>query len=112
MNDDSAIDNHFLSLALSAGIPAALLFLWILIRSLVFCFRSWRDSLPGSEQADLWRIMLALNATFVLNNFFGTSFTIYSIAPIGWLIIGWVSLAYSQMQKAERPEDSVRVESF
>ena len=100
VNDDYAIDNHFLSLALSAGIPAALLLLWILIRSLVLCFRSWRASSPGSEQADLWRILLALNATFVLNNFFGTSFTIYSIAPLAWLIIGWVSVAYRQMEEA------------
>jgi len=109
VNDDSAIDNHFLSLAVSAGIPAALLLLWILIRSLILCFRSWRDSIPESAQADLWRIMLALNATFVLNNFFGTSFTIYSIAPIGWLIIGWVSAACSEMQDAERANDTLTV---
>ena len=103
VNDDSAIDNHFLSLALSAGIPAALLLLWILLRSLIFCFRSWRDSTPGTERCDLWRIMLALNATFILNNFFGTSFTIYSIAPLGWLMIGWVSA-----QMAEVPRENSR----
>ncbi|MDQ3129187.1 MAG: O-antigen ligase family protein [Acidobacteriota bacterium] len=99
-NDESAIDNHFLSLALSAGIPAALLLFWILLRALVFCFRGWRDSEHGSEQADLWRIMMALTATLILNNFFGTSFTIYSVAPIGWLIVGWISKAYAEMQNA------------
>jgi hypothetical protein len=100
-NGNTAIDNHFLSLALSAGIPAALLLFWILLRALVFCFRGWRDSEQGSQKADLWRIMLALTATFILNNFFGTSFTIYSVAPLGWLIIGWISAAYDEMQNIQ-----------
>jgi len=111
LNDDSAIDNHFLSLAVSAGIPAALLLLWILIRTLILCFRAWRDSKSGTKEADLWRIILALNATFVLNNFFGTSFTIYSIAPIGWLIIGWVSAACSGTENSN-PVDTATVRSF
>ena len=96
-----AIDNHFLSLAVSAGVPAALLLFWILFRALVFCFRGWRESEPDTEQADLWRIMLALTATFILNNFFGTSFTIYSVAPLGWLTIGWISVAYAEMQNVQ-----------
>jgi hypothetical protein len=96
---DFVIDNHFLSLALSAGVPAALLLFWILLRAFVFCFRGWRDSEPDSEQSYLWRIMLALTATFILNNFFGTSFTIYSVAPIGWLLVGWISAAYGEMRK-------------
>ncbi|CAN5208318.1 hypothetical protein BH10ACI1_BH10ACI1_19820 [soil metagenome] len=97
---DEAIDNHILSLAVSAGVAAAILFVWILFRALIFCFRGWRASEPDSEQADLWRIMLALTATFILNNFFGTSFTIYSVAPLGWLIIGWVSMSYAEMQNS------------
>ncbi len=43
--------------------------------------------------------MLALMAAFILNNFFGTSFTIYSIAPIGWLLVGWISANYSRESK-------------
>lgn len=97
-DQDFAIDNHFLSLALSAGIPAALLLVWILFRALVFCFRGWRNSEPDSKESDLWRIMLALTATLILHNFFGNSFTIYSVAPIGWLIIGWISKTYAEMQ--------------
>lgn len=97
-SDGIAIDNHFISLALSAGVPTALLLVWIMFRALFFCYRGWRDSEPQSEQADLWRIMLALMATFILNNFFGTTFTIYSVAPIGWLIIGWISLNRARMQ--------------
>lgn len=95
--DKRAVDNHFLTLALSAGVPAALLLAWILFRAAFFCFRGWRDSEADSSEADLWRIMLALTATFILNNFFGTSFTIYSIAPIGWLLVGWISAEYSRL---------------
>ena len=98
----SAIDNHFLSLALTAGVPAMLLLIWILVRATFFCYRGWRYSETDSKEANLWRIMLALMSTFILNNFFGTSFSIYSIAPIGWLLIGWVSLKYFELQqKAE-----------
>ncbi len=107
---NSAIDNHFFSLAISAGIPAALLLFWILLRALVFCFRGWRDSEHGSQQADLWRIMLALTATFILNNFFGTSFTIYSIAPIGWLFVGWISAAYGEIQNVPRKTEDYEEE--
>jgi hypothetical protein len=80
---------------------AALLLFWILLRALVFCFRGWRDSEPDSEQADLWRIMLALTSTFILNNFFGNSFTIYSVSPLGWLIVGWISASYAEMQNVQ-----------
>lgn len=110
-DENSAVDNHFLTLAISAGIPAMLLLIWILIRATVFCYRGWRYSEADSKEADLWRIMLALMSTFILNNFFGTSFTIYSIAPIGWLLIGWVSVAYYRLQQ-EAEEESVVVEQF
>ena len=101
------VDNHFLTLAISAGVPAMLLLIWILGRAMVFCYRGWRYSEADSKEADLWRIMLALMSTFILNNFFGTSFTIYSIAPIGWLLIGWVSVAYD---KLEDPEENVFID--
>jgi hypothetical protein len=49
--------------------------------------------------------MLALTATFILNNFFGTSFTIYSVAPIGWLLVGWISAAYGEMRNVPPETD-------
>lgn len=98
-NENHAIDNHFFGLALAAGIPAALLLFWILISSLVICFRGWRNSAPDTERSGLWRIGMALTATFILNNFFGTSFTIYSVAPLGWLILGWISVSYAEMKQ-------------
>jgi len=27
----------------------------------------------------------------ILNNMFGNTFTLYSVAPFGWLLVGWVS---------------------
>ncbi len=103
-NDDrQAIDNYFLIFGLTAGVPAALLLVFIIARSLVFCVRGWSLTVPGSRESIYWRIMMALMATFILNNFFGTSFAIYSVAPIGWLLIGWVSKRYGELhQKPER----------
>lgn len=95
------IDNHFFSLAISAGVPAMLILIFILARAAIFCFRGWRRSESGTREENLWRIMLALTAAFILNNFFGTSFTIYSIAPIGWLLIGWISAAYQKLENSE-----------
>jgi hypothetical protein len=37
------------------------------------------------------RIAMALLSSYILNNFFGTSFVIYSIAPLGWFLLGWIS---------------------
>lgn len=97
-NTDEPTDNHFLTVALSAGVPAALLLIWILIRSLILSLRLLRNSERGSTEYGLWRIAVALVASFVLNNIFGTTFTIYSVAPICWLIIGWVSSSYGEIQ--------------
>lgn len=98
--DAPPIDNHFLSLTLSAGIPAGLILVLILFRASVFCYRGWFNTEPDSKESMMWRIVLALMASFVLNNFFGTSFTIYSVAPLGWLLIGWVSVSYGKLEKS------------
>lgn len=94
--DRAAIDNHFLTIAVSAGAPAALLLLWILLRAFAHSFRMWTLSDPGSDPFVSYRIAMALVAMFVINNFFGTSFSIYSVAPLGWLLIGWISKQASE----------------
>ncbi len=104
-DDDTAIDNHFLILALSAGVVAALILFWILWRAFIFCYRGWQNAEPHSAQADLWRIMFALSATFILNNFFGTSFTIYSVAPVGWLVVGWISANYAGIKNFKEEQN-------
>jgi hypothetical protein len=97
INEDPT-DNHFLSVALSAGVPAAILLIWILYRSLILSLHLLRTSEFGSAEHNYWRIAAALLASFFLNNIFGTTFTIYSVAPIGWLIIGWISSAYGKIE--------------
>ncbi len=86
-----AIDNYFLTLALSAGVPALILLLWILLRSFSYCIKLWGESETDSDDFVLARIAMALLSSFILNNFFGTSFVIYSVAPLGWYLIGWIS---------------------
>jgi hypothetical protein len=99
------IDNHFFALATSAGLPAAILFIWVFWRcfktSLQMCRTADRDS-PEFTTA---RITLALVATLILNNFFGTSFVIYSIAPLGWLILGWLSARSVEIAEAQPVRD-------
>lgn len=104
-----AIDNHFLSLAWSVGVPGALILLWIMMRACLFCWRGWRFSEIDSREANTWRIMLALMANLILTNFFGTSFTIYSIAPLGWLFIGWISARHAELETAEPTYSSLEV---
>jgi hypothetical protein len=108
-NTDDPTDNHFLTVALSAGVPAALLLIWILIRSLILSLRLLRNSEYGSKNHGLWRIAIALIASFVLNNIFGTTFTIYSVAPLGWLIIGWISSSYSEIQDEYQTTNETRI---
>ena len=100
-NNKRAIDNYFLSLAVSAGIPALLIVLLIVFRAFFYSYRGWRNSVPNSREADLWRIVMALMSSYILNNFFGTSFLIYSVAPVGWLLIGWISAAYGETKSVK-----------
>ena len=102
------IDNHFFSLALSAGLPAALLLVWIFWRSLRTSIKLCRQSETGSRELTEGRIALALVASLLLNNFFGTSFVIYSIAPLGWLLIGWLSARSMELTATEEVEDEVQ----
>ena len=89
--DRVAIDNHFLSLAISAGVPAMILLIWILLRAFGYCIKLWNESDSNSDEFVYIRIAMALLSSYILNNFFGTSFVIYSIAPLGWFLVGWIS---------------------
>jgi hypothetical protein len=96
-SDLPPIDSHFIATVITCGLPAALLFIWILLRATRL---SWRRSRVagdvGSDEFDerearLWRIAATLMPVLVLNSFFGNTFTLYSVAPIAWLLIGWIS---------------------
>ena len=85
------IDSYFISSALTCGIPTALLLIWILIKATKTSWRTCRQSDPGSPEARLWRIAAAVMPVLILNNMFGNTFTLYSVAPFGWFLVGWIS---------------------
>jgi hypothetical protein len=85
------IDSYFISTVLTCGLPTALLFIWILLRAARMSWRSFRNAEPGSPEARVWRIAATLMPVLILNSFFGNTFTLYSVAPIAWLLVGWIS---------------------
>ena len=88
------IDSYFISTVVTCGLPTALVFMWILIRATRMSWRSFRLPEPGSSEARVWRIAATLMPVLILNSLFGNTFTLYSVAPVGWLLIGWISAEY------------------
>lgn len=89
--DLPSVDSYFISLIIGCGLPAALLFMWILTRATLISWRNFRAVPRGSPEARVWRVVVALMPALVLNSFFGNTFTLYSVAPVGWLLVGWIS---------------------
>jgi hypothetical protein len=104
--DFPPIDSYFMSSILNCGLPTALLLLWILIRATSLSWRAFRRAEPGSTEARVWRIAATLMPVLILNNFFGNTFTLYSVAPIGWLLIGWISAEHLRQATAACPAES------
>lgn len=84
------IDSFIAILIVGCSLPVAILFLWILGRTLLIAIRTFKHALPATPEATVRRIAAAILPMLILNSFFGLTFTIYSAAPIAWLIIGWV----------------------
>jgi len=76
---------------LTCGIPTVLLLIWILAKATSISWRSYRNADPASPEARLWRIAATIMPVLILNNMFGNTFTLYSVAPFGWLLVGWIS---------------------
>lgn len=91
------IDSYFLSTVITSGVIAGLIFLWIVIKATRTSWRAYRRSERGSVDNRVWRIALSLMPVLILNSFFGNTFMLYSVAPIAWLLIGWIS-AQSQRE--------------
>jgi len=85
------IDSYFISTVITCGLPTALLFIWILLRATRMSWRALRSTEPGSAEERVWRIAATLMPVLVLNSFFGNTFTLYSVAPVAWLLVGWIS---------------------
>lgn len=96
------IDNFFLVLALAVGIPGALLFVWILSRATWLSFRVARSAVPDTRNACINRIVAAIMPALILNSIFGLTFSIYSVAPLAWLLIGWISAETLRTRESER----------
>ena len=95
------IDSYFISTVLTCGLLTALLFMWILFRAMRMSWRAFRLAEPGSSEARVWRIAVTLMPVLILNSFFGNTFTLYSVAPVAWLFIGWISAASLRRTSAE-----------
>jgi preprotein translocase subunit SecG len=93
-NNDSdlpPIDNFILVLAITCGIPGALVFVWILLRASWLSARLARAAESGTRNATINRIAAAIMPALILNSVFGLTFSIYSVAPVAWLLMGWIS---------------------
>ncbi|HEV7475914.1 MAG TPA: O-antigen ligase family protein [Pyrinomonadaceae bacterium] len=117
------IDSYFISTVLTCGVPAALLFMWILFRATRMSWRESRraqfesredateaESHDGAmetqwRQARVWRIAVTLMPVLILNSFFGNTFTLYSVAPVGWLLVGWISAGAQTKSEPGRGSD-------
>src|SRR6185295_11545303 len=99
------IDNAILVMAVACGIPGALLFVWIISRASWFSVSMARKARDDTDGANLKRIAASLMLPLVLNSVFGLTFTMYSAAPIAWLLIGWISRERLRMQ--EEPEREI-----
>jgi hypothetical protein len=86
-----ATDSYILSATLAGGIPAGLLCIWIFGQATLISWRAFRRAAPNSHQLGRWRVMLAIMPVLAFINLFGYSFLLVSVAPVGWLLIGWVS---------------------
>ncbi|HEY3102436.1 MAG TPA: O-antigen ligase family protein [Pyrinomonadaceae bacterium] len=106
-SDLPPIDNFILVLAISCGIPAALIFVWILLRAFWLSVRLTRSAESGTRNASIALVVAAIMPALFLNSVFGLTFSIYSVAPVAWLLIGWVS-AEAFRARAE-PEREVLV---
>ncbi len=73
------------------------------MRATTLSWRAFRRAEPGSPEARVWRISATLMPVLILNNFFGNTFMIYSVAPIGWLLIGWISAEHLRTMAAVAP---------
>jgi len=109
-NSDSdlpPIDSFILVVAVACGIPGALLFVWILGRTTWFSFKNARAPDDGDMTAR--RIVAALMPALVLNSVFGLTFTLYAVAPLAWLLMGWVSREALRIRDAKREAEEREV---
>lgn len=80
-------EGYIFALFVNSGVAGGLLFLII---SFVALKKGTELSVQSGGNKALAPLILAIIAGLILNNVFGSSFVLYSVAPIGWFLIGWV----------------------
>jgi len=100
-----ATDSYILSVTLACGIPAGLLCIWIFGQATLISWRAFRRAAPDSYELGMWRVMLAIMPVLAFINLFGYSFLLVSVAPVGWLLIGWVSA--EELRLSAEPEREI-----
>jgi hypothetical protein len=111
-SDLPAIDSFILVVAVSCGIPGALLFIWILGRATWLSLKLGRRASRDNRNKLTMRIVAALMPALVLNSIFGLTFTLYSVAPLVWLMIGWISaeaIAARREKEAEHEREIITI---
>jgi len=97
-SDLPPIDSFILVVAIACGIPGALLFVWILGRATWLSAKNARA--PDDRDMTTRRIVAALMPALVLNSIFGLTFTLYAVAPLAWLLMGWISRETLRIREA------------
>src|SRR2546423_8058413 len=103
------IDSFVLIVAITCGIPAALLFVSILARAMWLSWKMARADEDDPPLRTVKRIAAALMPALVLNSIFGLTFTLYSVAPIAWLLIGWIG---AESLRAKQAHSAPAIEHF
>lgn len=80
-------EGYIFALFVNSGVVGGLLFLII---SLAALKKGTELSIQSEGSKVLAPLVLAVIAGLTLNNIFGSSFILYSVAPIGWFLIGWM----------------------
>ncbi len=80
-------EGYIFALFVNSGVVGGLLFLII---SLVVLKKGVELSIQSEGSKALAPPVLAIITGLTLNNIFGSSFILYSVAPVGWFLIGWI----------------------
>jgi len=80
-------EGYIFALFVNSGVVGGLLFLII---SLTALKKGIELSIQSEGNKALAPLVLAIIVGLTLNNIFGSSFVLYSVAPIGWFLIGWI----------------------
>ena len=97
-SDVPPLDNSILLMAITCGFPGVLLFIWIVSRGTWLSIRAARQESLASESSIIKRIIAASMCAIALNTIFGMTFGLYSVAPLAWMFMGWVSAETSRVR--------------